>query len=186
MERKRNWLGLIGVVLGGLALVVALGGRFGPQMAYQGMGVGGMMGGYQNAAPVAPANPPARPQGRFAQGQAGQPDAFAQQQGRGIQQGRGDERMGRGPQGFSQGQGPMMGRGPQGFSQGQGPMMGRGFGHGHGFNPLGMLFGMVNGVSKLLALGLLGWLLLRLFQQRRNGPTHAVPTTPAGHDPRVE
>jgi hypothetical protein len=171
MERKRNWLGLIGVVLGGLALVVALGGRFGPQMAYRGMGGGGMMGGYQNAAPAAPANPPARPQGRFAQGQAGSPDAFTQQYGRGA------EHMGRGAQGFSQGRPPMMGRG---FAQG------RSFGHGHGFNPLGMLFGLVNGVSKLVALGLLGWLLLRLFQQRRDGSAHAAPTTPAGHDPRVE
>jgi hypothetical protein len=50
------------------------------------------------------------------------------------------------------------------------------------FGIFGMLFGMV----KLLAFGLLAWLLLRTFMQRRNTPVATPPTTPAGHDPRVE
>jgi hypothetical protein len=175
MERNRNWFGIIALILGGLALVVALGGRFGPRMAYNGMGG---MGDYQNAAPAPPAAPaapavpvppapPAPPDARFGRGRGGPPAAFSQQAGPGA------ERMGRGNQGFGPGHGPM------GRDFGQG----RSFGHGRGFNPLGLLFGLFNTVSKLVALGLLGWLLLRLFQQRRSGP---APTTPAGHDPRVE
>jgi hypothetical protein len=143
MERNRNWLGLIALVLGGLALVVALGGRFGPTLVSR----------HQVAVPAAPAGPDAR----FEQGRRGPPAFFAEQ----------DERMARGDEGFGRGHGPM----------------GRGFERGHGFGPLGLLFGLFNVVSKLVALGLLAWLLLRLFQQRRNG---AAPTTPAGHDPRVE
>lgn len=54
------------------------------------------------------------------------------------------------------------------------------------------LFGLLKGIGQLVALGMLAWLLLKLFQQRRNGPQPAtvggpdVPRTPAGHDPRVE
>ncbi|NTU80183.1 MAG: hypothetical protein HGA45_12380 [Chloroflexales bacterium] len=150
MERNRNWLGLIALVLGGLALVVALGGRFGPHMAYS----------YQAAVPAVPAAP--APDARFERGRGGPPAFFSQRE----------------PQG--------MARGDESFGRGHGPMMGRGFGRGHGFGPLGLLFGLVNLVTKLVALGVLAWLLLRLFQQRRNGPPPAAPTTPAGHDPRVE
>lgn len=71
----------------------------------------------------------------------------------------------------------------------QGPM--HRFGHDgprHGFG--GWFFGplmLLKGLAQLAALGLLAWLLLRLFNQRRNPPAApAVPTTPAGHDPRVE
>lgn len=73
-------------------------------------------------------------------------------------------------------------RGPGAFRHGRPD----GFGHGRGpgFFPL---FGLLSAVSKLAALGLLVWLLVRLFNQRRNGgPTAPAPTTPAGHDPRVE
>jgi hypothetical protein len=62
-------------------------------------------------------------------------------------------------------------------------------GFGHSVGPLGMLFGLINTLVKLAALGLLAWLLLRLFQQRNTppaAPAATAPTTPAGHDPRVE
>jgi hypothetical protein len=48
-----------------------------------------------------------------------------------------------------------------------------------------MIFGLFGALTKLAALGMLVWLLLRLFQQRR-AATPPAPTTPAGHDPRVE
>lgn len=70
-----------------------------------------------------------------------------------------------------------------------GPGFHRG-GLGHGFGPLGLIFGLVRGLVNLAALGLLAWLLLKIFQQRRTPPASpaspAAPTTPAGHDPRVE
>jgi hypothetical protein len=69
-----------------------------------------------------------------------------------------------------------------------GPGHHRGF--GHGFGPLGLIFGLLRGLVNLAALGLLAWLLLKIFQQRRTPPAApaaaAPPTTPAGHDPRVE
>lgn len=162
MERNRNWLGIVAVALAGLALVVAIGGRFGPggrQMAY-----------YYGQAPQAPAAPqapqaplPPMGEGRFERG----PDGF---HGRGGPESFGPGFHGRGgPEGF----------GP-GFAQGR-------HGFGHGFGPLGMIFGLVNFLTKVAALGLLAWLLLRLFQQRQVPPAApAGPTTPAGHDPRVE
>ncbi|NJN16362.1 MAG: hypothetical protein HC822_08850 [Oscillochloris sp.] len=55
--------------------------------------------------------------------------------------------------------------------------------HGHGF--FWGLFGLLGALTKLAALGALAWLLFRLFRQR-NGTPPAAPTTPAGHDPRVE
>jgi predicted lipid-binding transport protein (Tim44 family) len=54
------------------------------------------------------------------------------------------------------------------------------------------LFGLLKAFGQLVALGVLAWLLLKLFNQRRNGPPAAtaggpdIPRTPAGHDPRVE
>ncbi|NTW01088.1 MAG: hypothetical protein HGA19_07210 [Oscillochloris sp.] len=57
------------------------------------------------------------------------------------------------------------------------------YGHFGFFGPLAMLMGL----AKLVALGLLAWLLLRMFNQRHNHtPPAAPPITPAGHDPRVE
>ena len=148
MERQRNWLGWAALALAGLALLVALGGRFG----------GPRMMAYVQA-PAAPAAP------RF---ERGQPMPFADERDREFARpGRG------GPEGFAPG---FHGRGHQGFAR-------EGFGHRLGL--LGFAFALVNTLAKLVALGLLAWLLLRFFQQRRNGPPPA-PTTPAGHDPRVE
>lgn len=162
MTNNRNWLGWAALVMAGLALVVALGARFG----------GGPWGGrvaygsgYGHMAPAAPAAP-IPPDARFEQGRGEQPPF-------GHAFGRGDERFGRGDESFGRGPGAM------GFDrQGGFP------GHRHGFGPFEMIFGLFNALTKLVALGLLAWLLLRLFQQRRAGPV--APTTPAGHDPRVE
>jgi hypothetical protein len=114
-------------------------------------------GEQQYAAPPAPAAP--QGPGNFRPEQDGQ--------GRG----HGDFR-------FAQGQTPprFFGAGPQG-----GPVM-----HGRGHPGIFGIFKLLSGLTKLVALGLLGWLLLRLFTQRRNTPPAAAPTTPAGHDPRVE
>ncbi|MCX7789437.1 MAG: hypothetical protein N2378_02250 [Chloroflexaceae bacterium] len=57
---------------------------------------------------------------------------------------------------------------------------------------LGFGFKLLQALTQLAALGLLAWLLLRLFQQSRGNqpppapPAASGPTTPAGHDPRVE
>ena len=99
------------------------------------------------------------------------------------------------PEFFERGRGePHFFRGERGdfdreFQFGRGEFRGEfgpghhGFGH-RGFGPLGFIFGLIGGLTKLVAFGLLAWLLLKLFQQRRQGPP--APTTPAGHDPRVE
>ncbi|RRR77696.1 MAG: hypothetical protein EI684_01270 [Candidatus Viridilinea halotolerans] len=76
--------------------------------------------------------------------------------------------------------------GPPAFAQGgaMSPMaMAAHHGPRHGFFPLMMLFGLINALAKLVAMVMLAWLLWRLFQQNR---ANTVPTTPAGHDPRVE
>jgi hypothetical protein len=94
------------------------------------------------------------------------PPAFAEERGRG------------GPPAFAEGRG--RGGPPMGVPH---TMMNQ----RHGFAPLMFFFGLINTMTKLVALGLLAWLLLRLFQQRQNGGAPpAAPTTPAGHDPRVE
>ncbi|WP_129626354.1 hypothetical protein [Candidatus Oscillochloris fontis] len=49
------------------------------------------------------------------------------------------------------------------------------------FGMIAGLVGMLLDLAKLAGLGLLAWLLWRLFTQRQ-----AAPLTPAGHDPRVE
>jgi hypothetical protein len=74
-----------------------------------------------------------------------------------------------------------MGEGMMGRSEFRAGPMGR-----HGHPGIFGIFGMLFGLAKLVAFGLLAWLLLRMFMQRRNGPPAAPPTTPAGHDPRVE
>ncbi|MFQ3662745.1 MAG: hypothetical protein SNJ69_10165 [Chloroflexaceae bacterium] len=64
--------------------------------------------------------------------------------------------------------------------------------HGGFWFWLGSGFKLLQALTQLAALGLLAWLLLRLFQQSRSNqppagpPAPAGPTTPAGHDPRVE
>jgi predicted lipid-binding transport protein (Tim44 family) len=88
---------------------------------------------------------------------------------------------------FGRGQGR---QGDQGFGPAQGNrrgMMGQGMmGRRSGPGIFG-IFGMLFGLAKLVAFGLLAWLLLRTFMQRRNAPPAAPPaTTPAGHDPTVE
>lgn len=148
MERQRNWLVWLALGLAGVALLVALGGRFGGQRF--GFGVPAV-------AVTAPEAPRFADERELRRGPGG-PPAFADE----IRRGDGDRAF--------------HGRG----------FDGPGFGHRHGFNPLGMIFGLVNFLTKLAALGLLAWLLLRLFQQRRNEAPPAAPTTPAGHDPRVE
>jgi hypothetical protein len=148
---------LIWVALGMAGLALVL--ALGGRMA-GGMGIGRMHAGY---APAVGADP---------RSERGGPPAFAQGHERG------------GPSAFAQGHGRGHGEQSMGMPFG-------GAGQRHGFAPLMMLFGLINALSKLVALGLLGWLLLRLFQQWRDGgstPPLAAsgPTTPAGHDPRVE
>jgi hypothetical protein len=135
MEQRRNWLGWIAVVLAGMALLVALGGRFDR----------GERAFFERGGPVVQA--PSFDDNAFER--RGSPFAH---------------------EGF--------GPGRHGFGPGQ-----RDFGHG-GFSPFGLIFSLLGGLTKLLAFGLLAWLLLTIFQQRRQQPP--APTTPAGHDPRVE
>lgn len=149
MERNRNWQGWLALILAGLALVVALGGRWGNQsMSWERS---------TRAVQVVPAAPsqvdpvaPTRPDMPF--------------------RGQMREEMQRG---FAF-DGPMQ-RGPRSWDHGP-----------HMFFPFGIIFGL----TKLIGLGLLAWLLLRLFMQRRQSPPASpagpAPTTPAGHDPRVE
>lgn len=154
MNGQRPWLGIVAVVLAGLALFVAVGGRFGPGR----MVAVAVEPPAAVQAPVAPEAPFGRE--RFEGGPRFGADApFAS--GRYWQHGEFE--------GW---------RGHAGFGHGA-----RGF-----FWPLGLLFGLVNGLIKLLALGMLVWLLVRLWQQRGTPPSAAptAPTTPAGHDPRVE
>ncbi|MGQ9926209.1 MAG: hypothetical protein ACUVS4_04975 [Chloroflexaceae bacterium] len=57
---------------------------------------------------------------------------------------------------------------------------------------LGAGFKLLQALTQLTALALVAWLLLRLFQQGHGSqppadpPAPAGPTTPAGHDPRIE
>lgn len=148
MERNRNWQGWAALVLAGLALVVALGGR----SPWGGWGESRhMLYAQAQAVPQAPQAPAAPAMER------------AMQEHMRAMGGHGRMLEGRGFEG-----GPMMGRGHGGFSF---------FG----------IFGMIGGLVKLISLALLGWLLFRLFTQRRQqAAATAAPTTPAGHDPRVE
>jgi hypothetical protein len=122
-------------------------------------------------APAAPAAP-AWGEGRFERGRGG-PPAFVRE--------RLEREMERADRGAG---GPAWaaGRGESGRHFGPG--------FGHRFGPIGFLFGLLRGLGQLIALGLLAWLLLRMFNQRNSAPAApaapAAPTTPAGHDPRVE
>ena len=158
MEHNRNWQGWIAIALSAVALVIALGGRFerGDRYAYV------QAAPAAPVAPAAPAAPPSFGEGRFERGHGGTPPMMREQMEGEL---RGDARFGPGME--------------RGFGHGMG------HGHGrHGFGPLGMLFGLIGGLLKLVAFGLFAWLLLKIFQQRRQQPM--APTTPAGHDPRVE
>jgi hypothetical protein len=160
MDRQRNWLGWAALALAGVALLFAIGGRFGgPGTAFSFKNR--MMA--SQAVPAAPQAPQAPQTPGFQRG-LGMQGAPSMDQG---------ARQGRGDQSFS-----FQGRGDHGMAMGRGER--------HGFGPIGMIFGLFGALTKLAALAMLVWLLLRIFQQRQAGPPPAAPTTPAGHDPRVE
>jgi hypothetical protein len=146
MERNRNWPAWIALVLAGLALFVAIGGR------------GNSFGNRWNDGPVvmqAPAAPAAP--------SAPQAAPFEDELRGELRGGPGYEFRGE--------------RGGDGYGYGR-----HGGWRDHGFGFFGF-FGLLAGLGKLIGLGLLAWLLFRLWNNRRNQP---VATTPAGHDPRVE
>lgn len=139
MKSGSNWLGLIGVGLGLLALVVALGGRFGSPVTIQFPNGGPMMGQTQRGTPrdfVVP-NAPQAPQAPQVQ-----------------------------PAPQAPGHGEWAQRGPHGFEGGShswrdvGPSHGMGRGHHGGFF---MPFFMGGLFRFAVALGLiaLGWRLLK-------------------------
>jgi hypothetical protein len=171
MDRNRNWQGWAALALAGLALVVALGGRgpFGFRGQDRFVSVESVP-----AAPVAPAAPQAPGFGR------GVPPEAAAEMERHMAEMQG--RMAEAQSRMAQAHGRFGHDGPM--------MMGRGFDHGRG-GPFGFfpLFGLLRGLVNLAALGLLGFVLFTVWRQRRapaaaaSGP---APTTPAGHDPRVE
>jgi len=159
MNRNWSWQGWVAIALAGLALVVALGGR----MSWGNQGQ--MMGMW--------------PDRQAVQAQPA-PQAQAAPQAPNASGGQSFGRGHRGMMGDGQGMSGMMG-GRGDFRSG--PM------DRHGMPGMFGLFGMLFGLAKLVGLGLLAWLLLRLFTQRRNAAaaaTPAPPLTPAGHDPRVE
>jgi hypothetical protein len=167
MERTRNWQGWLALILAGAALVVALGGRFWPDVA---MGSVAAIPAAP-AAPAAPAEPaaPAWGEGRFERGRGGPPAFMRERLEREMERA---DRHATGPAWAA-------GRGESGHHFGPGL--------GHRFGPIGFFFGLLRGLGQLIALGLLAWLLLRMFNQRNSQPAApAAPTTPAGHDPRVE
>lgn len=182
MERNRNWPAWGALILAGLALFVALGGRgnsFERRWAERDVVTAAASAASADAAAAAAAADAAALQApRAPQAPHGIP--FDREMQR--------EMYGRGPGAeFRFEHGPM-GR-HEGFAMG-GPRgwHGDGFRHGpwggHGFfGPLALFFGL----SKLIAVGLLAWLLLRMWSNRRGAaPATPAPTTPAGHDPRVE
>jgi hypothetical protein len=157
MERNRNWPAWAALILAGLALFVALGGRgnsFSQRWAERDVVA------VAPAAPAAPVAPQAMPFDREMQ----------------------REMYGRGGDNFRFEHGPMAGR--EGFAMG-GPRGWQGHGHGHGFffGPLAFLFGL----SKLIGLGLLAWLLFRMWSNRRSmASATPAPTPPPGPHPPVE
>lgn len=160
MDRNRNWQGWAALALAGLALLVALGGR----------GPFGFFGDRYVSVGVAPAAPQAPGFGpRFERGLP--PEAVAEME-RHMAEVHGH---------FGHGQGRFGHEGPM--------AMGRGFAHGRGGFGLFPLFALLRGLVNLAALGLLGFVLYTVWRQRRTPPAAAAgpaPTTPAGHDPRVE
>jgi hypothetical protein len=173
MERTRNWQGWLALILAGAALVVALGGRFS-----SGATSAVAVAPAAPAAPVAPAAPdaPGWGDGRFERGRGGPPAFVRERLEREMERA---DRMAAAPVA------PVA---PHWAERG-----GWGHGWGHRLGPIGFLFGLLRGLGQLIALGLLAWLLLRMFNQRNSQPAAPAgpagpnpPTTPAGHDPRVE
>ncbi len=161
MQRNHNWQGWVAIILAGIALMVALDGRS-PRSNQQSSGMmwsAGPMGAQQGFPGFGNAPPAAQVDPQAAQAQ---PSGRAQR----------DQRN----QGTWKTPKPMMDQ----SMMGQG-MMGR-QGHRGMFGIIGMFFGL----AKLIAFGLLAWLLLRTFMQHRHAPTATPPTTPAGHDPTIE
>ncbi|MBP1466641.1 hypothetical protein EYB53_013075 [Candidatus Chloroploca sp. M-50] len=166
--KKQNWLGWLALGVAGLALMVALGGFFGGTM----MRMRTMA--YQQTAPQAGALVvPLEGSSMRGDHERGGPPAFVFER----QQERNDAMRER------------MDRGDMRMEMGQMAHPSRDHGRFGIFGMFGMFLGLLNALSKMVALGLLAWLLLRLFQQRNansGGTPPAPPLTPAGHDPRVE
>lgn len=163
MERSRTWLAWLALALASLALLAVLGVGLVAARFIAATGASGAAPAVQ--APAAPRadQPPYGPGGRFAErGRGGPPALFAERPERGA--------------------GPSL---MHGATRHGGHQHG-GFWPWHGLGWLGVAFGLLRGLAQLVAIALLAWLLLRLFQQGRGGLPPASPTTPAGHDPRVE
>ncbi len=164
MERSRNWLAWLALALAGLALLAVLGvGLVATRFI---TATSAPVAAPAVQAPAAPqaSQPPVGPGGRFAErGRGGPPAFFAER----------PEHHGAGPS-------LMHGAARHGGHQHGG------FWPWHGLGWLGVAFGLLRGLAQLVAIALLAWLLLRLFQQGRGGQPPVSPTTPAGHDPRVE
>lgn len=159
MEQRKSWIPWIALVMAGFALVLVLGGRMADRRAMM------MTGAMAQPAAQAQVGPEER---------GGPPAAMSERFEGGFPPGRAEGLRRDAP--------------PAAFAEGRTmpPMaMAMAAHHGprHGFFPLMMLFGLINAVAKLVAMVMLAWLLWRLFQQKQ---ANAVPTTPAGHDPRVE
>jgi len=163
MNRNWSWQGWVAIALAGLALVVALGGR---------SSWGNSSWGNQGQMMPMWSNQQAAPHAQVA------PQAQAPNNNPGQNFGRGHRgMMGNGQGMMGNGQG-MMGRGDK--QRGGGMMM-------MGRSGMPGIFGLLFGLAKIVGLGLLAWLLFRMFTQRRNAAQPpATPLTPAGHDPTVE
>ncbi|MFV9505185.1 MAG: hypothetical protein AB4911_11540 [Oscillochloridaceae bacterium umkhey_bin13] len=166
MNNRPNWLGIGALVLAGLAVLIAMGGFFRSMMFDRTMAYGNAPMAQVQANPAAEPGrrgPPAFVYERF-EGRNGGPPAFVRE--------RFEDRNSGPPAKM------------RGNDHAHGAMM---MGQRPGMHPLVMIFGLIDAVSKVVALGLLAWLLLKLYQQRQPaGPSGPAPTTPAGHDPRVE
>ncbi|NNJ10771.1 hypothetical protein EKD04_010565 [Chloroflexales bacterium ZM16-3] len=164
MNRNWNWQGWVAIALAGLALMVAIGGRS-PWGSQQQMP---MWSGQQSMRAM-----PQAPNAQQAPDASGGRSFGRDQNSQGFVPSQRDPRS-------------MMGqRGHDDFRSGPMGMMDRHSRPGT-FGIFG-IFGMLFGLAKLIGLGLLAWLLLRMFSQRRNAaPITPVQTTPAGHDPTIE
>lgn len=163
MERSRTWLAWLALALAGLALlaVLAVGLVVARLIATTSAPVAAPA--VQAPAATQAGHPPFGPGDRFAErGRGGPPALFAERSQRG---GR-----------------PSLMHG----AAHHGRRQHGGFWPWHGLGWLGVAFGLLRGLAQLVAIALLAWLLLRLFQQGRGGQPPVSPTTPAGHDPRVE
>ena len=163
MERNRNWPAWGAFILAGLALFVALGGR---SHGFERRWAERDVIAVAPQAPGAPQAPQTMPFDREMQR-----EMYGRDNAEGF-------RFGHGPMGEREGFAMGGPRGWHGEEFRNGPRGGHGF-----FGPLALLFGL----SKLIGFGLLAWLLLRMWSNRRGAaPAAPAQTTPAGHDPRVE